>query len=392
MKSLFYFGLVVMAVFFLGKVEAQTGIVFHQGTLSEALAQAQKEGKYLFLDAHTEWCGPCKWMAANAFMDPRAASLFNSNFINYKMDMEKGEGPATGKKYAVTAYPTLLFLNGEGELMEKAVGARDVMGLMALGESVKSDQFVSLSQMDARFREGNYDRAFLHAYLDRLYLGGLDADAPLKVYGEGMKGAALLEKENWDVFDKMMWGIGTEAFRYFTAHYAEFVERYGKGACHFKVTQAYVRHCIDAVNKKDDVAFEEGMRSMVATGIAGMDREAQRIRVIRYELLKDYGQLVEAMDVLVSKYDFDNAMELNNFAWTVYEGTDDKKLLQSALEWANRAVQIQPDYYDLDTQAMILYKLGYKKKAIAAAEAAIEAGKKSGADYGETEKALAGWR
>ena len=43
--------------------EAQ-GISFVEGkTLSEVLAQAKNEGKLVFVDCYTEWCGPCKMMA-----------------------------------------------------------------------------------------------------------------------------------------------------------------------------------------------------------------------------------------------------------------------------------------------------------------------------------------
>src|SRR5690349_11740714 len=87
------------------------GIEFvHDKTFQEILDIAKKENKLVFMDAYTSWCGPCKRMAANVFPDPEAGAFFNSNFINVKIDMEKGEGPGISGKYGVRAYPTLFWI------------------------------------------------------------------------------------------------------------------------------------------------------------------------------------------------------------------------------------------------------------------------------------------
>ncbi|WP_391527360.1 thioredoxin fold domain-containing protein [Elizabethkingia anophelis] len=47
---------------------------------------------------------------------------YNSHFVNAKMDMEKGEGVELAKKYNVKAYPTYLFINGDGEIVHRVLG------------------------------------------------------------------------------------------------------------------------------------------------------------------------------------------------------------------------------------------------------------------------------
>ncbi len=47
---------------------AQQGMKFEHGiTWKEIQAKAKAENKYIFMDAFTTWCGPCKYMAANIF-------------------------------------------------------------------------------------------------------------------------------------------------------------------------------------------------------------------------------------------------------------------------------------------------------------------------------------
>lgn len=43
------------------------GILFFNGTFKEALLEAKKENKPIFLDVYATWCGPCKKNEKNNF-------------------------------------------------------------------------------------------------------------------------------------------------------------------------------------------------------------------------------------------------------------------------------------------------------------------------------------
>ncbi len=111
-------------------------INFFQGTYDEALQKAKDENKILFVDAYAVWCGPCKYMSKYVFTDLRVAEYFNEHFINYKYDMEKGEGPAFAIEYSVAGYPTLLFLSSDGKVLDRNLGGLTVDQLLDRGEKV----------------------------------------------------------------------------------------------------------------------------------------------------------------------------------------------------------------------------------------------------------------
>jgi thiol:disulfide interchange protein len=113
-----------------------SGIQFFTGSWEEALALAEAEGKLIFMDAYAKWCGPCKIMSRNVFTDAKAGDFFNENFINVKMDMERGEGPALAKKYRVRAYPTLFFIDHTGKVVNAELGYHKVSELIRLGKTV----------------------------------------------------------------------------------------------------------------------------------------------------------------------------------------------------------------------------------------------------------------
>ena len=57
---------------------------------------------------------PCKQMAKSVFTNDAVADYYNTNLVNAKIDMEKGEGLEIAKLYEVKCYPNLLFIDGNG--------------------------------------------------------------------------------------------------------------------------------------------------------------------------------------------------------------------------------------------------------------------------------------
>ncbi len=118
------------------KVKGEEGIKFFHGTFAEALQKAKEEHKIIFLDAYASWCMPCKMMAKRTFTKEKVGTFYNKNFINLKIDMEKGEGVELSRKLGVTAYPSLFFINEKGVIIAKSVGYHTASALLDIGNQV----------------------------------------------------------------------------------------------------------------------------------------------------------------------------------------------------------------------------------------------------------------
>ncbi len=143
MKSLVSISAIVLFVLLsamtpspVGDKNTETGINFQTGSWNEALELATKEDKLIFLDIYASWCGSCKLLKSKTFPDARVGQLFNSSFINYAVDGEKGIGVDLAKKYNITAYPTLLFIDGNGNLVAKTMGFHTPKQLIDVGNQV----------------------------------------------------------------------------------------------------------------------------------------------------------------------------------------------------------------------------------------------------------------
>ncbi len=115
---------------------SENGIQFHQGSWNEALELARKENKLIFLDVYASWCGPCKLMKRKTFAERQVGDYFNSRFINVSVDGERGEGMELAKEFGVRAYPSLMFVDAEGNLLAKSEGYHSPAQLNALGKKV----------------------------------------------------------------------------------------------------------------------------------------------------------------------------------------------------------------------------------------------------------------
>ncbi len=133
MRFIAFASILIFSSLTLSALTAQ-GIDFFHGTWAEALEEAQKEDKLLFVDAYAQWCGPCKRMAKNVFTLSEVGDYYNNNFINLKLDMETSDGRTFGSKYPVSAYPTLIFLSPDGEIVVKSTGGKQADGLIELGK------------------------------------------------------------------------------------------------------------------------------------------------------------------------------------------------------------------------------------------------------------------
>ena len=127
----------VMAVVVMSSFAAKgSGIDFSKVTLEKAKKEASKTGKLIFIDAYTDWCGPCKRMAATTFQDPELGKFFNKNFVNLKIEMEKdADRMEIAKRYRVRAYPTMLIIDADGNLVKSVIGFKTKDQLMAIAES-----------------------------------------------------------------------------------------------------------------------------------------------------------------------------------------------------------------------------------------------------------------
>lgn len=103
----------------------ETGFTFNfvkSSSLYDVVDLAEKENKLVFLDIYTDWCLPCKVMEEEVFTDESLGDFFNQNFISFKINAETSHGSDLQQLYKAEGYPTLLFLDHKGRVLERKKG------------------------------------------------------------------------------------------------------------------------------------------------------------------------------------------------------------------------------------------------------------------------------
>ncbi|GAA3594024.1 thioredoxin family protein [Flavivirga amylovorans] len=141
-------------------------------TFEEVKALAKAENKKIFLDFFTVWCGPCKRMDKEIFSKEEIGTIYNENFINYKINAEKGVGVSLAKTFDIKAYPTYIYLETDGSLISRRTGlSDDISTIPAMLEFTKAvangGKIKILKDYELDYNNGNRDAAFLKRYLSK---------------------------------------------------------------------------------------------------------------------------------------------------------------------------------------------------------------------------------
>lgn len=375
----------------LSSISAQ-GIDFQSDTMQwqAILNKAKASNKIVFVDAYTTWCGPCKRMAKDVFPLKAVGDVYNAAFVNVKMEMEHGEGPSVGKRYGVKAYPTYLFVDGDGNLVHRGLGMIPTDKFIALAKAATNPetQFFTLKKKyDSGERSADFLKKFVIACRDGSedLLAEEAADTYLKTQKD------LSTDENVDFvfqFSKKIESVGLQYWLKNRDVIAKRVEKLQEEAVleNLLVT-AIGKPNFNPLEKEVDLAkARELALQKLPTDIA--ERIISLLTLQNAEMKGDVPTILAEANRHLDKFPSINPNQLNDFAWFFYENATEKPQLEKALTWALKAVELSDSYAYNDTAAALYFKLGNKAQAKATAEKAIKLGKERSENTGETENLL----
>lgn len=166
-----------------------------------AMEQARSEQKYVMVDFYTSWCTWCKVLDKKTYRDGRVTAL-TDRMVSVKVDAEAARDIAA--QYAVSAYPTIVFLNPDGSLRRRITGYQPPEAFVPILEDVlKSDtELYALSrQVRSAPRDGllrlDYSRILARAHEFRRAAAQLDTLLSLDGIREETRSEAELDRWIW---------------------------------------------------------------------------------------------------------------------------------------------------------------------------------------------------
>lgn len=96
--------------------------------LNSALNEAKNSNKPVFIDFYTTWCPYCKQLDETTLSDPRVKAKLAKDYVVAKINAD--QYPDAASNYKIYGYPTLLFLNPNGQEIKRFEGYIDADTLL----------------------------------------------------------------------------------------------------------------------------------------------------------------------------------------------------------------------------------------------------------------------
>lgn len=373
---------ILLALMLLSQLTQAQGIQFEKGSWSEVVAKAKAQNKPIFLDAYTTWCGPCKKMAKDVFTKSDIGEYFNTHFINYQMDMEKGEGIAFAKNYEVNAFPTLLYFDGNGNLTFKAVGAKDGTGLLEQAK-MATDPAYQLKTYKEEYEQSDKTVADLKKYVDKLREGGSykSASALVEQYLLAMTEKDKLDVAVFRLINGYIYDYKSSSFEFLLQHKKQYRSIAGKENVDRYIFNVLAIRSIPGTRGADSRQTYDGYLDSYSRYLP-VEYFKARIRYFEFlngneDSLFKYARNLMDKDFEVD-YPDDKLNYFRVFMANRYIGEGGEKL-EAALLWAQKAAKADPgDYKPAYVYAQLLSEKNQYKAALEWAEKALVNRDKSG--------------
>jgi len=382
-------------------------IQFFIGNWSQVTEMSQLMKKPIFVNVYNTSAPACKRMENEVFQDTKVANFYESEFINFKLNLNSDEGMMFRSNYnlqehSLRDYPVLLYFNANGDLLFKQVGEKSTnqftdYGKQALKDNKKnsasntsiSSIYTNYLDLKLEYQNGNENPDFLYKYAYELKKFNDPYEHIVNRYLDSRGFANITSQKNLTFVYDFADDVDSKAFTNLLANKQYYVNLYGRAKVDQKIKHAVRTSVVVAATDKDNSAFNRSLKIIQKSKLTDSKAFTAAMQSLYYEKTRNWDAYANVMSDYIAAGYVQNADELNSTAWKFAVHVADKIALQNAYEWSEKALlQEKSNYKHYETQAALLYKLGKKSKALKMAEMGIEKARKKGDDYRSTLKLM----
>lgn len=412
------------------KASHSSGIKWTTGlSWGQVKQKAKSENKYIFLDCFATWCGPCKQMDKETYINDSVGMIFNKSFISIRVQMDKTHKDNDEVKswykaveeidslYKIQGFPTYLFLSPEGRIIHSDHGFKDAKKFIEVGKialrpgQAYSNPYAEYDQLALEFKQGRIDQSripllFNTAVKIKQNVFAREVLLEYSKYLKTLREEELYKKETIELLanPQLVITSGSKFFNMFYKNEKRIDDLMRqKGYSEIVVDRVIQREVIDSVLKikKSSMMVKYANPKDISSPPAEpnwneLEKEIQKkynkkyaernvldakIKWYQYhhltkKVLENYFLRFEKYGVAVATIDDD--LWLNHWSWEAFLQIDDHSILKTAARQmkglVQRSARYHPNFHGIciDTYANLLYKIGRKKEAIKLEEQAVE--------------------
>lgn len=193
-----------------------TKAITWEADLTAALAKAKETGKPLFVECFSPTCPICMSLEP-FFKNPEVAKLYNTNFVNFKLDVGNAELVKflNERNIFLPSFPMVFFFDGDGNIIHQSELVANMESFKSVANAVNDDTKNS-KNFKSRFEKGERNLDFLVNYasfaaITRDTMANLKAAEELfKIYPKEKIGS----EESWKITKKCVYDIDNGFAKY----------------------------------------------------------------------------------------------------------------------------------------------------------------------------------
>ncbi len=347
------------------------GINFEQLGIEKAMEKSVSENKLLFIDCYTTWCGPCRLMSRDVFPNDTVGAFFNENFVNIKVDMDSQEGVELGKKYNVTGYPTLLFVDPRnGEVVNKLIGGNSDIQWLIAGAEKALDPARNIPGLMEVYLRDRKNRDALTKLLDNLIVCQMDDEKEeiLSTFLNELPEEEKCDLDIWRIIEKYVTDVYSDSYSFLKNNAACYERIVGEKTIDDKINNL-TKNAIQQFLYRKRVPHEHfninKFKALHAI-IHNQTNSKNNFYKAQYAMIKEaqngeYDAMLDAMEDALQLELVEKSDQLF-FIWlnlTYLFECDEKPIIDRGLAWAEH---IKPE----ENMRMRSYWLGMKARLYAA--------------------------
>lgn len=384
---------------------SKDGIQFFIGSWKQTKEMAGLMKKPIFVNVYNNYDKACKEMQYSVFTHSRVEKYYRDNFVNLKVNLNSKEGLQFREKYKLKEYPSLLFFTTNGKLIFKESGVKAVAEFMKLGQQAYQHNMSTLTSnsmaplyteyldLKVQYANGNRTPDFLRKYA---YERKKFNDSYLYIVNEYLKSDGFNNPISYHnlkfVFD-FSDNINHTTFSLLLEQKAAYEEQFGQRKVDKKIKNAIKASVITAATSKNIGIISRIKKIIERAKVIDAEAFTVEMEMLYYESTEEWGTYMQLVNERLFKNNqissHQTAILLDRASRKIGLTTSGERQLEKALGWSQTSLSlISNKFRYIETNAIILYKLGKKAKAQKEAERAIEVARKNGGDYTSVLKLL----
>lgn len=345
----------------------------NQISYNEALIQASKQNKPVFIMLYATWCPHCNTMKSTVFSNSKVLDFLNKNYICVWKDIEKEEGIVLKEKYNTRGLPTFLFIDSKETLLYSVKGEMKTDAFMYEATNSLNTK-MQLPYLKQQFLDDPSNALKCLTYIQTLRKGA-EREAisvPTHIYLETQTDQQLVSETNWRIIANGVTDIQSRAFQYVLNHKKDFENVSSPERVERKIMNITSELLEPYVQNLDSVGYFQKREIAKTIHLQKTDSLIFSYDLTLAERSSNWGLYKRSTLEGTQKYVWNSDSKLKEIGQIYLKSIKDIDALKKAITWQKRALELSDSAEANLLLARLYLKINDKQSATSYAKNAKE--------------------